>query len=93
MIPTIVAILASITSVLTSLGTIVMIMAGLANSKPAQLTQGKWMMWSIVAVQAIALAASIWLMMKHKPWPATIVGIIPFVCVVALLVVLVKIEW
>jgi hypothetical protein len=93
MIPNIVAILASVTSVLTSLGTIVMIMAGLANAKPGQVEQGKWMMWSIVAVQAIALAASIWLMMKHKPWPATIVGMIPFVCVITLIVVLVKIEW
>ena len=88
-----VAILASVTSVLSSLCALVMMMAGLANSTPAQLEQGKWMMWGIVAVQVLSLAVAIWLMVRQKHWPASIVGIIPFVAVVTLVIVLVKIEW
>ena len=93
MLPAIVAILASVTSVLTSLCMLVMIMAGLANAKPAQLEQGKWMMWGIVAVQVLSLAAAVWLMVRHKHWPASIAGIVPFVAVVTLVIVLVKLEW
>lgn len=93
MIPYIAAILASVTSVLGSLCMLVLLMAGLANAKPAQLTQGKWMMWGIVAVQVLSLAITVWLMLRHKPWPASIVGMSPLVCVITLLIVLVAIEW
>lgn len=93
MFPYITAILASVTGLLASLSMLVMIAAGLANAKPQQITQGKWMMWSIVAVQVLTLIASIWLMVKHKPWPASIVGIFPLVGVITLIIVLVKIEW
>lgn len=88
-----VAIFASIVGLLSSLTTLVMLMAGMANAKPAHLEQGKWMMWGIVLMQVVALGAAIWLMVKHKPWVATVAGIFPLVAVVVLVVVLVKIEW
>jgi hypothetical protein len=72
---------------------LILLMAGLANAKPAQLQQGKWMMWGIVAVQVVALSAAVLLMLKHKPWMASAAGIAPFVVVVVLIVILVKIEW
>lgn len=90
---TLVAIVASIIGVLASLSTLVMLAAGMANAKPAHLAQGKFMMWSIVAMQVLALAAAIWLMVKHKPWPAAAVGIVPLAAVIVLIVVLVVIEW
>lgn len=51
------------------------------------------MMWGIVAVQVLSLAITVWLMLRHKPWPASIVGMSPLVCVITLLIVLVAIEW
>ena len=93
MVQTLVAILASIAGLLSSLCMLVLFMAGLANAKPAQLQQGKWMMWGIVAVQVLSLAAAVWLMVKHKPWIASAAAITPFVVVVVLIVILVKIEW
>jgi len=93
MVQTLVAILASIAGVLSSLCMLVLLMAGLANAKPAQLQQGKWMMWGIVAVQVLSLAAAVLLMVRHKLWLASAAGIAPFVVVVVLIVILVKIEW
>jgi hypothetical protein len=93
MVQTIVAILASIVGIISSLGMLILLMAGLANAKPAQLQQGKMMMWGIVLVQVVALVAAVWLMVKHKPWLASATGIAPFVVVVVLIVILVKIEW
>lgn len=93
MVQTLVAILASIVGIMSSLGMLILLMAGLANAKPAQLQQGKWMMWGIVAVQVVALTGAVWLMLKHKPWMASAAGITPFVVVVVLIVILVKIEW
>ena len=93
MVPTLVAIAASIIGMLSSLCMLVLFMAGLANAKPAQLQQGKWMMWGIVAVQVVSLAAAVWLMVKQKGWHASAVGIFPTVVVIVLIVILVKIEW
>ena len=44
---------------MSTLSTLVLLMAGLANSKPAQIQQGKWMMWSLVLLQIVVLAAAI----------------------------------
>lgn len=93
MVQTLVAILASIAGLLSSLCMLILFMAGLANAKPAQLQQGKWMMWGIVAVQVVSLAAAVWLMVKHKGWYASAAGIFPLVVVIVLIVILVKIEW
>jgi len=87
------AILSSAVGVLSSLTMLVLLMAGLANAKEAHIQQGKWMMWGIVAVQAISLAAAIWLMVRHKHWYACAAGITPLVVVIALIVILVRIEW
>ena len=93
MVQTLVAIVATIVGVISSLCMLVLLMAGLANAKPAQLQQGKWMMWGIVAVQVAALAAAVWLMVRHKPWWASAAGIAPLAVVIVLIVILVKIEW
>ncbi|GJQ31000.1 MAG: hypothetical protein HBSAPP03_28840 [Phycisphaerae bacterium] len=87
------AIVASIVGLLSSLTTLVMLMAGMANAKPAHLQQGKMMMWGIVLMQAIAIAGAVWLMVKHKPWYAAATGIFPLAAVVVLVIVLVWIEW
>lgn len=93
MLQTLVAILASIVGVLSSLCTLVLFTAGMANAKPAHLQQGKMMMWGIVLVQVVALTAAVWLMVKHKPWLASAAGIAPLVVAVVLIAILVKIEW
>lgn len=84
---------ASIIGLLGSLSTLVLLMAGMANAKTAHLQQGKWMMWGIVIVQALSLTAAVWLMVRHKPWHASIAGIFPLIVVVVLIGILVEIEW
>jgi hypothetical protein len=93
MLQLIAAISASILGVVSSLFTIVFLMAGLANAKPPAIQQGKSMMLGIVIFQAIALIAAIWLMTHRKHWYASVVGISPLVAVIVLIIVLVKLEW
>ncbi|MBL0869679.1 MAG: hypothetical protein IBJ18_03785 [Phycisphaerales bacterium] len=87
------AISASFIGLLSSLGMIVMLMAGMANAKERQLRQGKRMMLAIAVMEVAALAGAVWLMVEDRPWLASAVGIFPLVAVVVLLIVLVKIEW
>lgn len=87
------AITSSAVGVLSSLTMLVLLMAGLANAKEDHIRQGKWMMWGIVAVQAISLAAAIWLMVRHKHWHACAAGVMPPVFVIVLIAILVRIEW
>ncbi|HLO41520.1 MAG TPA: hypothetical protein VK176_10890 [Phycisphaerales bacterium] len=87
------AIVASIVGVLSSLTMLILLMAGLANAKPAHLQQGKWMMWGIILVQAISLTAAVWLMVRHRHWHAAIAGVSPLIIVIVLIIILVKIEW
>jgi uncharacterized membrane protein YfhO len=93
MMQNVAAVAASIIGGISTLSMLVLLMAGLANAKPAQVQQGKWMMWSLVLLQVVVLAVGIVLMVKHKPWPAAIVGISPLMVVIVLIVILVKIEW
>ena len=90
---TLAAVAALVVGLMSTLSTLVLLMAGLANSKPAQIQQGKWMMWILVLLQIVVLAAAILLMIKHRPWPAAIVGITPLFVVIVLIAILVKIEW
>lgn len=84
---------ASLVGVFSTLCMIVLLAAGLANAKPAQLQQGKWMMWGLFLLQLVVLVGAIVLMVKHKPWPAAAVGISPLAVVIVLVVILVMIEW
>jgi len=89
----VVSIFASIVGAFSTLSMIVLLAAGLANSKPAQLQQGKWMMLGLLILQLVVLAGAIVLMVKHKPWAAAAVGISPLAVVIVLFVILVMIEW
>lgn len=87
------SIFASIVGVLSTLCMIVLLAAGLANAKPAQVQQGKWMMLGLLMLQFTVLAGAIVLMVKQRPWPAAAVGVSPLVVVIVLVTVLVMIEW
>lgn len=87
------AILALIVGAFSSLSMIVLLMAGMANSKEDHLRQGKRMMLAIALMQLAVLVAGVWLMVADRPWSASAVGIFPLVAVVVLIVILVKIEW
>ena len=87
------AIAARLIGLLSSLSMLVMLMAGLANSKPPQIQQGKWMGLGILVVQVLSLAAAVWLMTQRRNLHASIAGLVPLACVVVLLIVLVRIEW
>ncbi|MBL8874390.1 MAG: hypothetical protein JNM86_01185 [Phycisphaerae bacterium] len=87
------SIFASLVGVFSTLCMIVLLAAGLANAKLPQIQQGKWMMWGLLIFQILVLTGAIWLMVKHKPWPAAAVGISPLVVVIALIVILVVTEW
>ncbi|MBX3380764.1 MAG: hypothetical protein KF805_11785 [Phycisphaeraceae bacterium] len=87
------SVFASLVGVFSTLCMIVLLAAGLANAKPAQLQQGKWMMWGLFLLQLVVLVGAIVLMVKHKPWPAAAVGISPLAVVIVLVVILVMIEW
>ncbi|MBN8599056.1 MAG: hypothetical protein J0L78_15395 [Planctomycetes bacterium] len=87
------SIFASLVGVFSTLCMIVLLAAGLANAKPPQIQQGKWMMWGLLIFQILVLTGAIWLMVKHKPWPAAAVGISPLVVVIALIGILVVTEW
>lgn len=87
------SIFASLVGVFSTLCMIVLLAAGLANAKPAQIQQGKWMMWGLLILQLVVLVGAIVLMVKHKPWPAAAVGISPLVVVIVLIVILVVTEW
>lgn len=93
MLAYLVAIAASIVGLLGSLSTLVLLAAGMANAKPAHLLQGKAMMWGILLMEAASLGLAIWLMVKHRPWPAATVGAFPLVAVIALITILWVIEW
>lgn len=87
------SIFASLVGVFSTLCMIVLLAAGLANAKPAQIQQGKWMMWGLLILQLVVLVGAIVLMVKAKPWPAAAVGISPLVVVIVLIVILVVTEW
>lgn len=89
----IVAIVASIIGVLGSLSMLLILALGLANAKPANIQQAKWMALGIGVVQLASLAIAIWLMTRDKHWYAAGAGIFPLFAVIALTIVLVRIEW
>ena len=78
---------------ISSLTTLVMLLAGGANSTPTQIRQIKWMIASVVLVQVLALAGSIWLLIEKRGWPSCFVGVSPLIFAIVLVIVLVKIEW
>lgn len=91
--PTVLAILSNILSVLAALAMLVLLLASGANAKPAAITQIKWMLAGVSAGTLISLAASIWLLTHQRPWPAVGVGLAPLLGVVILLVILTALEW
>jgi hypothetical protein len=88
-----VAIVASAIGVLSSLTMLVLLAASLANAKPANIQQAKWMALGIGLVQVASLVGAIWLMNRDKHWHAAATGIFPLFAVIALVIVLIRIEW
>lgn len=87
------AVLSAVAGGLATLTMLVMLMAGGANSSPAQITQIKWMMIGVALVGVIGLGGAVWAMIAGKPWLGAGLGIAPAVVVIAMIVVLVKLEW
>lgn len=87
------AIVASAIGVLSSVTMLVLLAASLANAKPANIQQAKWMALGIGLVQLLSLITAIWLMTRDKHWYAAAAGIFPLVAVLTLVIVLVRIEW
>ncbi len=89
----ILAIVACVIGVLSSLTMLVLLAASLANAKPASIQQAKWMALGIGVVQFASLVGAIWLMNHDKHWYAAATGIFPLFAVIALVIVLIGIEW
>lgn len=78
---------------LATLTMLVMLIAGGANSTPAEITQIKWMMIGVALVGLVGLVGGIWGIVAGRPWLGAGFGIAPLVASIALVVVLVKLEW
>jgi hypothetical protein len=93
MLTTILAVIFILIGLLSSLVVVAMFLAGGANSSPAGIRQIKWMIASVVFVQALSLVSSIALLISERGWLAFAAGIFPSVYAIVLVVVLVKLEW
>lgn len=93
MLPTTLAVVAIALSVVVSLCMVVLFLASGANSTDAKLQQIKWLIVSVVLVQAASIGGSIGLLVFDRGWMACLAGIFPAVYGVGLTVILVKMEW
>ena len=71
---------------------LVLLLAGSANSKPAQWRQMKASMIIVSMVGASGLFGAIWLMVVGKPMPAAVVGVLPLAVSIVTLLVLHRLQ-
>jgi hypothetical protein len=86
--PTLVAVLALLVGLFIAFAAEGFMMAGSANSSPAQLQTIKTWMWSIALGTLACAVVSIVLMAKHHPWIAAGVGFAPAVILIGTLFVI-----
>lgn len=79
--------------VLVSLVMIVMFLAGGANSNAAKIRQIKWFLASVVAVELLSMSCSIGLLVAGQTGYACGVGLVPVLYAIALVAMLMKLEW
>lgn len=80
------AILATAIGCGASLALLVLVMASLANSTPAQLTAGKRWMLVIAVGGFLTLATAVWLLVVGRPWTSALVGGFPLVAMIGLFI-------
>lgn len=80
-------------SVLAVLTFMVMLMAGGANAKPAQITQIKVMLAVSAVVGLGCLGGAVWAMVAGRPMMGACIGVAPAVLCVVAVIVMVKTEW
>lgn len=78
---------------LITLTFLVMLMAGGANAKPAQITQIKVLMLVSTALGLGCLGGAVWAMLAGRPLTGAWVGAIPGVFCVVVVIVMLKTEW
>ena len=71
---------------------LVLLLAGSANSKPAQWKQMKASMIIVSIFGASGLIVAIWLMVVGKPMPAAVVGVLPLAASITTLLVLHRLQ-
>lgn len=86
--PTLVAVAALLVGIFIAFVAEGFIMAGAANSSPAQMQTIKLVMWSIALGTLVCSMVSIVLMSMHHPWIAAIVGGAPAVILIGTLIVI-----
>jgi len=84
------AILMNLSGAVVSLFLLVMLMAGGANSKPAQLIILKQLIWGVSVVGILGLGSGIWTLLIGRVWLSVALGAIP--SLVALTIVTVSIK-
>jgi hypothetical protein len=80
-------------SVLAVLTFMVMLMAGGANAKPAQITQIKVMLLASVMIGLACTGGAVWAMVAGRPMTGAWIGATPTVLCVATVIVMIKLEW
>lgn len=83
----------NVLGVLATLCMVVMLLAGGANAKPADITILKVLIWATLAVGLLALIASIWVTLLARPMLGTAIGAAPILYVALLVIVLFSIEF
>lgn len=71
----------------------VMLMAGGANAKPAQITQIKVMLLASAVIGLVCVGGAVWAMVAGRPVTGAWIGAVPGVLCVVTVIVLVKLEW
>jgi hypothetical protein len=77
---------------LATLMMLVMLMAGGANSSPAQILQIKWMMMGVAVIGLGGLVGGIWTLIAGRPWVSAGIGIMPAVVAIGMFVVLMVVQ-
>jgi hypothetical protein len=80
-------------SILVTLMMLVMMAAGCANAKPAQLTIMKWLALSVAAACFAGIGGAVWTFIAGRYGWSTGLGAFPTVYIVVLVIILVKIEF
>lgn len=71
----------------------VMLMAGGANAKPAQITQIKVMLLASALIGLGCVGGAVWAMIAGRPMTGAWIGCVPGVLCIVAVVVMVKLEW
>lgn len=87
------AIFLTAASGLITLTFMVMLMAGGANAKPAQITQIKVMLLASAVIGLGCLGGAVWAMIAGRPLTGAWIGAVPAVLCVLVVIVMIKTEW